>query len=114
MQGFSRFVSVLASCAATFAMVSVLACKDNGAAAPAPAGDGSPAVSDTPPAASNGASVTCTPETRNVELCTLENFPVCATLSDDSTKSFANKCTACNDEAVLSYVEGECAATPPA
>ncbi len=128
MQGLNRLVSVLATCAATLALVTVVACKDNGGAAPAPAGDGTPAATPEPVPAVNGdappvdgaapvdtgANVTCTPDTRKGGMCTREYHPVCGTLADNTSQTFSNKCVACSDEKVVRYVDGPCPGEPPA
>ena len=128
MQGINRFVSALATCAATLAMVTVLACKDNGAPSPTPAGDGAPVVADpqppavgdaspadgSAPAEATGTNVTCTPDTRKGGMCTREYMPVCGAKADNTTATFPNKCVACSDEQVVSYAEGPCPGEPPA
>ena len=42
------------------------------------------------------------------QVCTMDYRPVCATLKDDSRKTYANGCGACADEAVVSWVENAC------
>ena len=130
MQGLTRFMSVLATCATTLAMVTTLACdKDGGAPPPAPAGDGAPAAKpettpppiagDAPPVVAGaptegtGANVKCTPDTRKGGICTREYSPVCGTLADNTSKTFSNKCVACSDEKVVRYVTGPCPGEPP-
>jgi len=135
MHGLTRFMSILATCAATLALVTTLACdKDGGAPPPAPAGDGAasapaataatpettppPAAGDAPPVEAGaptegtGANVTCTPDTRKGGMCTREYSPVCGTLADNTSKTFSNKCVACSDEKVLRYVAGPCPGEP--
>lgn len=40
--------------------------------------------------------------------CTREYRPVCATLNDDSIKTYSTGCVACADPSVVSYVAGSC------
>ena len=42
------------------------------------------------------------------QICTREYNPVCAQLSDASTRTYATGCTACADENVVGWVAGEC------
>lgn len=42
------------------------------------------------------------------QMCTREYNPVCATLADGSTKTYATGCTACSDPAVTGWVMGAC------
>ncbi len=43
------------------------------------------------------------------QACTREYMPVCGQKSDGSSITAGNKCTACANNAVISYTEGECA-----
>jgi hypothetical protein len=47
------------------------------------------------------------PEPRS-QLCTQEYRPVCATLLDDSFKTYTNACTACTNPSVTGYRNGAC------
>jgi len=42
------------------------------------------------------------------EMCTMIYQPVCASLADQSHKTYASGCTACSDKNVQSYVPGAC------
>ncbi len=42
------------------------------------------------------------------QICTREYKPVCATLQDGSSKTYATGCTSCSDSSVKSYQPGEC------
>lgn len=42
------------------------------------------------------------------QVCTMDYRPVCGTLNDGSTKTYANGCGACADAAVTSWVENAC------
>jgi hypothetical protein len=55
-----------------------------------------------------GSPVTCGPETRKGGVCTREYKPVCGSYADARTKTFPNKCVACSDEKIASYVDGPC------
>jgi len=123
MPSLARLLSLLALCAA----LSPIACKDGTSSPPAaegpaepadqvveaPAGDPVPVVNDAP-AADPGAdgAVICTPETRKGGVCTREYMPVCGSLAGGATRTFANKCMACSDEQVASYVVGPCPGDP--
>ena len=138
MHCFARLLTLLALCAAS----SLTACKDahsspptEGSAPVAPVADAPVAdapvtdapVADAPveaPAAGDegaggapavepdaGAKVVCTPDTRKGGICTREYRPVCGSLAGAS-RTFSNKCVACSDEKVASYVEGPCPGTP--
>ncbi len=65
------------------------------------------------PGADPNAIVECTPDKRTGGMCTREYAPVCGTLKDDSTKTFGNKCVACNEDGVRSYVVGACPGDEP-
>ncbi len=130
MPSFARLLTLLALCAASSSMI---ACKDGSSLPPAegapsgstPAADG-PAMA--PPAAGDavpveggaapidpgtGANVVCTADTRKGGICTREYRPVCGSFADAATtRTFSNKCVACSDEKVASYVEGPCPGEP--
>lgn len=65
-----------------------------------------------------GKEIFCTPEQRNVDICTKIYKPVCATVQIQCIKApcypieqtFGNTCEACSNSLVNSYVEGECKA----
>ena len=61
----------------------------------------------TMPEAKLGA-VDCLPEQRGAEVCTLEYAPVCGQTDDGSMQTYGNKCQACANEKVISYLQGEC------
>jgi hypothetical protein len=42
------------------------------------------------------------------QMCTMDYRPVCGTLNDGSSKTYANSCGACADAAVTSWVENAC------
>ena len=42
------------------------------------------------------------------QICTREYNPVCATLQDGSSKTYATGCTSCSDSSVRAYQAGEC------
>jgi len=42
------------------------------------------------------------------QVCTMEYNPVCAVLVAGGSKQYASGCNACADDAVESYVPGEC------
>ncbi len=42
------------------------------------------------------------------QVCTMDYRPVCGEQSNGSFKTYSNGCTACSDQAVIGYVEGEC------
>jgi hypothetical protein len=128
MPSLTRLLPLLALCAVTSS-----ACKDLGNSPPAePATSAAGAPTDTPveaPAAGDAvppvaggaapvdpgaaANVVCTPDTRKGGICTREYRPVCGAMGDGASKTFANKCVACSDEKVTSYVEGPCPGQPP-
>jgi len=43
------------------------------------------------------------------EICTAHYDPVCGTLADGSTATYATSCTACADAKVAGWIAGECA-----
>lgn len=45
------------------------------------------------------------------QLCTMNYLPVCGVLEDNSKKTYSNACSACSDEQVVGYSEGECDTT---
>lgn len=61
-------------------------------------------------------SVLCTNDQRDVDACTLNYEPVCATVivqcitspCDPVKETFSNSCSACSNQLVESYVPGEC------
>lgn len=55
----------------------------------------------------------CAPDSRKNGICTREYRPVCGKKADDSRQTFANKCTACSDTAVVGYFEGGCEGATP-
>lgn len=42
------------------------------------------------------------------QICTQQYDPVCATVADGSTKTYATGCTACADPGVVGWVSGAC------
>ncbi len=127
MHRLARLLPLLVLCAAT----SLTACKDTGSSSPPaepatpvapaadvpvqppPAGDAVPVENGAAPVdPGTGANVVCTADTRKGGICTREYRPVCGTLGDGTTRTFSNKCVACSDEKVASYVEGQCPGTP--
>lgn len=42
------------------------------------------------------------------QACTMDYTPVCATLADDSVKTYSNGCSACADASVKSWVADAC------
>ncbi len=42
------------------------------------------------------------------QMCTMEYLPVCATLSNKTTKTYASGCSACADKNVISYKSDAC------
>jgi hypothetical protein len=42
------------------------------------------------------------------QVCTMDYTPVCATLTDDSVKTYSNGCSACADAKVKSWVADAC------
>ncbi len=42
------------------------------------------------------------------QICTMQYMPVCATLGDGSTKTYATDCSACSDAKVVSYSADAC------
>ncbi len=42
------------------------------------------------------------------QICTAEYLPVCATKTNNETKTYATGCTACGDPEVIHYRSGEC------
>lgn len=63
-----------------------------------------------------GGSITCSPESKLVEVCTMEYAPVCGlvevqcitTPCDPVPQTFGNACGACAQGNVASYTEGAC------
>lgn len=137
MHTLARLLPLLALCAVT----SLTACKDGGSAPPPaepvpaagaagaspgetpaehpveppPAGDAVPVEGGVAPIdPGTGANIICTPDTRKGGICTREYRPVCGAMGDATSRTFANKCVACSDEKVSSYVEGPCPGEPPA
>lgn len=129
MQSLARLLTLLALCAVS----SMTACKDGSSSPPAeaatpatpatPAADGpaaAPAAGDAVPVEGGvppvdpgtGANVVCTADTRKGGICTREYRPVCGSLADATSRTFSNKCVACSDEKVASYVEGPCPGEP--
>ncbi|MDO8481197.1 MAG: hypothetical protein Q7S65_05300 [Nanoarchaeota archaeon] len=61
-------------------------------------------------------AVDCLPEQRNAEICTLEYRPVCGwndpakiqCIRYPCAQTYSNPCSACQNENVISYTEGEC------
>lgn len=126
--------AIISLCAALFG---VAACKDTtGASAdapatpapaattpPAPQPDADKPVEDgadkpaqgepTTPAPPTAAYVECAPDSRKGGMCTREYRPVCGKKADDARQTFANKCTACSDTAVVGYFEGACDVASP-
>jgi len=43
------------------------------------------------------------------QVCTMDYRPVCASLSDGSSKTFSNGCSACADSRVEGWHDGACA-----
>lgn len=128
MPSLTRLLPLLALCAVT----TLTACKDTGSSPPAgPATPAAGAPTDKPvepPAMGDavpvedkvtpidpgtGANVACTPDTRKGGICTREYRPVCGAMGDATSRTFPNKCVACSDEKVTSYVEGPCPGEPP-
>jgi hypothetical protein len=56
----------------------------------------------------DGLACICGPESRQGGVCTREYRPVCGLYADASARTFPNRCGACSDEQVHSYVEGPC------
>jgi len=129
MPSLARLLPLLALCA-----VISFACKDGSSAPPSqpatPVASTPPTdKSVEPPAAGDavvpvaggvapvdpgtGANVVCTPDTRKGGICTREYRPVCGALGDATSRTFPNKCVACSDEKVTSYVAGPCPGEPP-
>ena len=133
MHSIRYLLTLLALCAVS----SLSACKDGGSAPPGENGPGGPAGGPVagsagtpvePPAAGDavpseggvapidpgtGANVVCTADTRKGGICTREYRPVCGSFADSTSRTFPNKCVACSDEKVASYVEGPCPGEPP-
>ena len=42
------------------------------------------------------------------QVCTMEYAPVCADLAAGGRKTYSSACNACADDAVTSYLRGEC------
>jgi len=42
------------------------------------------------------------------QICTMEYVPVCASLKNNTTKTYASGCSACADKKVISYSPGDC------
>ena len=42
------------------------------------------------------------------EVCTREYAPVCGYNSDGASKTYSNGCTACAEEEIIGYKNGEC------
>ncbi len=136
MPFIARILTLMALCASS----SLTACKDASTSSPpaaaaapaAPAAPGPAAPAEAPaagdaaapvaggaapsepsePGTVTGASVICTPDTRKGGICTREYRPVCGSFGD-GTRTFPNKCVACSDEKVASYVDGPCPGEPP-
>jgi len=61
-------------------------------------------------------TINCLPEQRNVDACTADYTPVCATVEiqcirapcNPIQETFSNSCNACKNSLVKSYVLGEC------
>ena len=51
---------------------------------------------------------TCTSEDKLADVCLQLYKPVCAQLSDETTKTYSNLCFACQDDKVVYWTEGEC------
>jgi|JI6StandDraft_1071083.scaffolds.fasta_scaffold02857_9 hypothetical protein len=132
MPSIARILTLMALCAAS----SLTACKDASTSSPpaaaaapaAPAAPGPAAPAEAPAAGdaaapvevgaapsepTTGAKVICTPDTRKGGICTREYRPVCGSFADAATRTFPNKCVACSDEKVASYVDGPCPGEPP-
>jgi hypothetical protein len=127
MPSLARLLPLLALCAVT----SLTACKDSGGGSnppatpaagaptdkpvePPPAGDAVPVEDGVSPIdPGTGANVACTPDTRKGGICTREYRPVCGAMGDSTSRTFSNKCVACSDEKVTSYVPGPCPGEPP-
>ncbi len=131
MPFIARILTLMALCAAS----SLTACKDASTSSPpavAPAAPAAAAPAEAPaagdvaaplaggaapsepsePGTVTGASVICTPDTRKGGICTREYRPVCGSFGD-GTRTFPNKCVACSDEKVASYVDGPCPGESP-
>lgn len=53
--------------------------------------------------------IECPPETRGVEMCTMDFNPVCGTHADGNPpQTYPNMCAACKDPNVVGYSTGEC------
>ena len=81
----------------TYTMMLVLALITNGCASSHEATDDSTVTS----------TITACTEPRP-QICTREYRPVCATLADGSTKTYATGCTACSDPKVSGYRDLAC------
>jgi hypothetical protein len=55
--------------------------------------------------------LTMCPEERP-QICTREYNPVCASLTDGGTKTYATGCTACADPLVTGWIAGACPESP--
>lgn len=83
--------------ALSLAALALAACKDTGAAARAPAGDGAPVVTaepEAPPVQTAGITTSCSPDDR-AQTCSRVDLPVCGTMADETRKSYADPCEAC-------------------
>ena len=55
--------------------------------------------------------VTCTPESRQGDVCIESYDPVCGEKQAGEKKTFSNSCFACLDKAIKGYSSGECQET---
>jgi hypothetical protein len=60
----------------------------------------------TTPHSSSGEGVQCVDP--RPQVCTMEYNPVCAVVSDGSSKQYSSPCNACADDAAKSYLPGAC------
>lgn len=63
------------------------------------------ATGETPITTDEGGTICSDPRP---QLCTMQYDPVCATLADGSTATYANACGACSDAEVVSHLPGAC------